>query len=82
VADHINIRAPRDLFEMEDRFQKARLEAEMKVLQTAYETVRADLDSIFTRIGRGEQVELHYPDGKVVLITKAKKRGNGEPDET
>lgn len=81
MADHINIRPPRDLFEMEDRMAKARLEAEMKVLQAAYEKVCADLDSIFTRIARGDQVELHYPDGQVVLITRARKRGSGDGGE-
>lgn len=81
MADHINISWPRQLWEMEDRVAKAKLEAEMRVLQTAYEAMASNLDAIFTRIARGDQVELHYPDGKVILVTKAKPRKAGEDGE-
>lgn len=81
MADHINISAPRHRYEMQDAIARAHMEAEMKLLQMHHDKMADDLDSIFTRIARGEQVELHYPDGKVILVTKAKPRKAGEDGE-
>lgn len=81
MADHINISAPRKRYEMQDEIARAHMEAEMKLLQARYDGMASDLDAIFTRIARGEQVELHYPDGTVVPITKARKRGERDGGE-
>ena len=76
MADHINIAAPKKRHELEDRLWRERMQTELKVLQEAYDKLASDMDSIFTRIGRGEQVELRYPDGQVIPITKARRRGD------
>lgn len=81
MADHINISAPRRRHEMRDDIARAQMEAEMKLLKDGYDDMAGDLDAIFTRIARGEQVELHYPDGTVVPITKARPRKAGEGGE-
>jgi hypothetical protein len=42
---------------------------------------RASSPPSSTGIGRNEQVELVYPNGEIVLITKARKRGEKEGGE-
>ena len=81
MADHINISAPRSRSELQERIGAEQAKAEMTILRSAYDDMASNLDSIFTRIARGEQVELHYPDGKVILVTKAKPRKAGEDGE-
>jgi hypothetical protein len=78
MPDHINIHPPRRRDELEDRLKFERVQVELTVLREAYDELRGDMDSIFTRIGRREQVELHYPDGEIVLITRAKPRTEKE----
>lgn len=58
--------------------ENAQLKAKMDVLERTTERVTSHLASIFDGIARGDQVELQYPDGQTVLITKARKRGTGE----
>ncbi|RWB67598.1 hypothetical protein [Mesorhizobium sp.] len=81
MADHINIHAPRDRYDLRAEIELAHMKAEMALLQQRYDKMESDLDSIFTRIARGDQVELHYPNGEIVLITKARKRGEKEGGE-
>lgn len=78
MADHINISAPRRRHELQERITAQQMKAEMEILRNAYDDMASDLDSIFTRIARGEQVELHYPDGTIVPITKARRRGGAD----
>lgn len=78
MADHNNIRSPRDRMDLEERLQRERLEAELTVLREAYDDLRGDLDAIFTRIGRGDQVDLQFPDGEIVTITRARPRKSQE----
>lgn len=78
MPDHINIHMPRTRDVLQDAIGRAQLEAEMKVLRTNYDKMAGDLEAIFTRIGRGDQVELHFPDGNVVPITRARPRKAGE----
>lgn len=81
MADHINISAPRDRDALRDRIEKAQMKAELETLRIHYDSMVENLDSIFTRIARGEQVELHYPDRTVIPITRARKRGEKDGGE-
>lgn len=72
MADHINIQHP-DYCGVESRSYRDRLEIEklkleLKQLRQWYDSVSNNLESIFTRIERGETAELHYPDGRVIVI--------------
>lgn len=80
MADHINIHAPQKRYDLQDELARAHMEAEMTVLRNRYDKMADDLDAIFTRIARGEQVELHYPDGTMVPITRARRRNAGEAE--
>lgn len=81
MADHINIAAPRKRYELEERLQREQMQTEIRVLQEAYDSLASDMDAIFTRIARGEQAELHYPDGQVIPITRARRRGDKDGGE-
>lgn len=54
--------------------------AEMEHLQCRVEQLSLDLAAIFDGIRDGGPVELTYPDGTVVPITKARRRGAGETE--
>lgn len=73
MADHINIQHPEPRGVHSDFYRQIltekKLRAELDQLTTWYQALEADLKSIFTRIERGEPCELHYPDGRVMLIT-------------
>lgn len=79
MTDHINITHPdsRDRW-MHYRREIERLKADLTLTNSMLMEVQGDLSSIFTRIQRGEQVELHYPDGTVIPITKARRRGGSD----
>jgi len=81
MADHINISAPRMRYELQDQLETAKMRAELDTLRMHYDSRANDLASIFNRIARGEQVELHYPDGTVIPITRARKRGEKDGGE-
>lgn len=72
-ADHINISHPQryelhgDLYQ--DRLQNRRLQVELEMLKQFYELVSRNLESIFNRIESGQSAELHYPDGRVFIVT-------------
>lgn len=70
--DHINIQHPdyRGVHsdQYRDRLEVRRLKAELEQLNLYHDAVCRDLEAIFTRIGRGEKSELHYPDGRVFVI--------------
>jgi len=78
MIDHINIQDPerrgvesqmyRDLLEI------GQLRVELKQLRQWYDALANDLTSIFTRIERGDQTELHYRDGRVFVITGKEKQ--------
>jgi hypothetical protein len=73
MADHINIQHP-DYRGVESQTYRSMLEneklkLELKQLRQWYDTIERDLDSIFTRTERGEKTELHYPDGRVYIIS-------------
>lgn len=73
MPDHINIQHP-EHNDVESNFYRSRLKIEqqaieLKQLRQWYDSVCGDLTSIFTRIERGDAVELHYKDGSVRVVT-------------
>lgn len=81
MNDHVNIQHPDSYRRMvEEKSEIEALKVRIKILEQANAGLSSNLDAIFNRIARGDQVELHYPDGSVVLITKARKRNAGEAD--
>lgn len=56
---------------------RAKENAENKILRETIERLQFSLAAIFDGIKAGEQVPLHYPDGTVLLATKAKPRNKG-----
>lgn len=76
-ADHINITHPDrfDLFgsQYESSLKIKKLELELQHLRSWHESLSNNLTAIFTRIERGETAELHYPDGRVFVVTGQEK---------
>ncbi|MFZ5713020.1 MAG: hypothetical protein ACOY3N_09290 [Bradyrhizobium sp.] len=72
-ADHINIQHPEkrgvESRYYRDQLENEKLRVELKQLRAWYDTVSKDLESIFNRIEDGKSAELHYPDGRVFIIT-------------
>lgn len=69
MADHINIHHPGNIDNrMRAAIETAELKARVSVLERYLMGAQSDLDAIFTRIARGEVVELHYPDGRVIVV--------------
>jgi hypothetical protein len=79
MADQVS--HPPRFSEMHDEVLIAQTQAKMDVLERINERLARQLAAIFDGIGRNEQVELVYPNGEVVLITKARKRGEKEGGE-
>ncbi len=79
MADQIS--HPQRASDVQERIARAQADAKMTVLEQMIERMHFQLQSIFDGIGRGDQVELVYPDGEVVLITKARPRKAGEGGE-
>jgi hypothetical protein len=79
MADQV-LHPPR-ISDLQFRIAQAQTQAKMDLLERANETLTFQLQVIFDGIGRNEQVELVYPNGEVVLITKARKRDRGEGGE-
>lgn len=73
MADHINITHP-DRHEqfLREQLPLAELKARLEVMSMQARSLSSDLSAIFTRIDRGETVELHYPDGEVVIVGAVK----------
>ncbi|RUV63678.1 hypothetical protein EOA64_08270 [Mesorhizobium sp. M1A.F.Ca.IN.022.02.1.1] len=69
---------PPRISDLQLRIAQAQTQAKMDLLERAKESLTSQLTTIFDGIGRNEQVELIYPNGEVVLITKARpRRGEG-----
>lgn len=75
--DHINIQHPDRRGVESDTYRwildNDRLKLELKQLRQWYDTIERDLESIFNRIEQGMPAELHYPDGRVFVITGTEK---------
>lgn len=75
MPDHININHPeRRERDRQDHIKQAEQDARIKVLEMHLRAVESDLKSIFTRIERGDDCELHMPNGDVYVI-KGELRG-------
>lgn len=78
-ANHLNITHPdeRGIHSQQyrDRLEIEKLKVELAQLHLWYGAVCKDLEAIFNRIAQGQTSELHYPDGRVVVI-----RGDVEPE--
>lgn len=79
MADQVS--HPPRISDMQREIARAQEAAKMRVLEETNEDLRHQLAAIFDGIGRNEQVELVCPNGEVVLITKARKRGEKEGGE-
>lgn len=77
MTDHSDVGAPRTRADLAEIIEARRLKVELEVLQCAYDTMADDMKAMFARIARGEQVELRYPDGTVVPVTRARRRESG-----
>ncbi|RVC47628.1 hypothetical protein EN781_00395 [Mesorhizobium sp. M4A.F.Ca.ET.090.04.2.1] len=79
MADQVT--HPPRISDLQASIARAQTQAKMDVLERTNEVLTRQLAAIFDGIGRNEQVELIYPNGEVVLITKARKRGEKEGGE-
>lgn len=76
-ADHINIQHPNrhgpDSESYRSNLAIDTLKIELKQLRIWYDCMARDLEAIFNRIERGDPAELHYPDGRVFVVTGKEK---------
>ncbi|WP_159953159.1 hypothetical protein [Rhizobium sp. 18065] len=69
MPDHINIQHPEYReSRLRDAIGLAQLEAKVRTLESHIAAANSDLESIFTRIERGDQCELHMKTGEVYVI--------------
>lgn len=70
MPDHININHPDGRARWRsEMLEIAQLRAKVQTLENSLLSVEGDLDAIFTRIERGDEVELHMPSGAVFVVT-------------
>jgi hypothetical protein len=75
------VQHPSRISDVQYEIAEAQRNAKVEILERACNRALIQLQSIFDGIGRNEQVELVYPNGEIVLITKARKRGEKEGGE-
>jgi len=81
MSDHINISHPRQLASQEFLTRKiSQLTAEVAYQSAIIEQLRNDLGSIFTRIQRGDNVELWVDENNMTLIGELPWLGDPECD--
>lgn len=71
---------PARIGDVQSEIAEAQRNAKIEILERAHNKAILQLAAIFDGIGRNEQVELVYPNGEMVLITKARKRERGETE--
>jgi len=64
--------------DLDEKIAAAAQRAKLEVVTQELLAAQTSLTAIFDGIGNGEQVPLTYPDGRVVLITRAKPRTEKE----
>ncbi len=70
MPDHINIHHPDSRAKYRrERLAIEELRAKVSTLESFLFDAEADLEAIFTRIERGDEVELNMPSGAVFVIT-------------
>lgn len=71
----MTVNAPPRLDALTTEIARAQDAAKLKFLERAVERLTGELAEIFDGIARGEHVELAYPDGSIITITRARNRG-------
>lgn len=70
MPDHVNIHHPDSRAKYRrERLAIEELRAKVSTLESFLLDAEGDLEAIFTRIERGDQVELNMPSGEVFIIT-------------
>ncbi|MGR9441639.1 hypothetical protein [Rhizobium leguminosarum] len=70
MPDHINIHHPDNRAKYRrERLAIEELRAKVTTLENFLLDAEGDLEAIFTRIERGDEVELHMPSGEVFIVT-------------
>jgi len=72
MADHVNIiQIERFDQHWDDRLAHDKIKAELEIMTMRFQQAQSNLDAIFTRIRRGDDVELHYRNGDVIRVVRA-----------
>jgi hypothetical protein len=75
MPDHINIHHPDGrAMSRQKAVTIAELRAKISTLETYLDSAESDLEAIFTRIKRGDAVELHMPNGAVFIVTGKERK--------
>ncbi|MBX5112735.1 hypothetical protein [Rhizobium lentis] len=70
MPDHININHPDSRARWREKtLEIVQLRAKITMLENCLLDIEGDLEAIFTRIERGDEVELHMQSGAVFVIT-------------
>lgn len=68
MAAHSNIREPDYGDRWGQRLRVLQLEAEIANLKAERDHYQGDLRAIFTRIGKGEHIDLFFDDGRKITL--------------
>lgn len=79
MSDHSNINHPDDEENRDhNRKEVSYLKADVERLEAMVRHLRSDLDAIFTRVGRGDTVDLYCQDGTHIEICATSVNGSDE----
>lgn len=82
MADHVNITQVEWFDERWDaRLAYEKLAAELSIMTARFRDAQSNLDAIFTRIARGDDVELHYRNGDVIRVAALAATNPQEHDD-
>ncbi|MBY2911405.1 hypothetical protein [Rhizobium leguminosarum] len=74
MPDHININHPDSRAKYRhEMLEIVQLRARVSTLESFLLNAEGDIEAIFTRIERGDEVELHMQSGAVFVITGKKR---------
>lgn len=69
MADHVNIQDPESMERNWRHLEEVQiLSTKLTVANQRILHLEGELSAIFTRIGRGDPVELHYRDGSMIRV--------------
>ncbi|OWV67896.1 hypothetical protein ATY76_13275 [Rhizobium sp. R339] len=75
MPDHININHPDNRAKYRyEMLEIVQLRARVQTLENFLLNAESDLEAIFTRIERGDEVELHMQSGAVFVVTGKKRK--------
>lgn len=78
MVETVTVGHPGRYSDVDASMRAAQLKARNVVLEETVAKLIHDLAAIHDSIKRGEQVDLIYPDGEVITITRARKRTAGD----